>query len=70
LGDDPRRVAVVDRGEIADDADVRTRGIALSEEGRELAVDAVRAAVRGDFEAARVAGGGEIPFADRKQLPR
>src|SRR5206468_16200 len=68
LRHDPRRVHVVDRGEIADDADVRARGLALPEEGGELAVDAVRASVGLDGEAARFARRGEVPLADRERI--
>src|SRR4051812_49752 len=68
LSHDPWRVAVVDCGEVTDDADVRPRRIALAEERGELAVDAVRAAVGGHFETARLARGNEIPFADRKRV--
>src|SRR5213075_567560 len=65
---DPRRVRVVDRSEVADDADVLPPGFALAEKRRELAVDAVRAAVRLVGEAARLARRGEIPFADRQRV--
>src|SRR6185436_19879542 len=68
LRHDPRRAEVVDRGEVADDAHVVARRIALAEERRELPVDPVRAAIRFDRQAARFARRREIPLADREAV--
>src|SRR5436190_9619169 len=65
LWHDPRRVAVVDRGEIADKADVLAPALALAEKSGELAVDAVRAAVGLVGKAARLARGDQVPLPDR-----
>src|SRR5712691_2448628 len=69
LRHDPRRIRVIDRGEIADDAPIVCT-LAPSEESRELAVDAVRPAIRPDGEVARLARGDEIPLSNRKAVAK
>src|SRR5688500_6312232 len=68
LRSDPRRVHVIDCGQITDDGDVVTFRRAPAEECGELPIDAVRAAVGFVAEAAVVACGEEIPLADRKAV--
>src|SRR5437867_8793314 len=67
LRHDPRRVRIVNHREIADDAPV-VRSLAPSKKGRELAINAIRSAVRFDGEAARIARGHEVPLPDRKAV--
>src|SRR5437899_1207209 len=63
LRHDARRVHVVQRGEVANDAPL-VRSTAPAENRGELAVDAVRTAIRLDRESARLARGYQVPLAN------
>src|SRR5437899_9740000 len=63
LRNNPWRVEVVQRCEVSHDAPVLRPLGAPSEEGGELAIDAIRAAICFHHETARLARRGEVPLA-------